>query len=105
MHKHVLDNAEAVEEEKEDSEAKCERDKLLNNNEHPNNSPTMSTKSVKSPTVSRNDEIQRQSMIKNLEKRNRKLSQRLSQTSVHSPMRKNGVLSMQSTIQERESVM
>lgn len=40
-----------------------------------------SVRSVRSPIETRNDEIQRQATIKGLEKRSRKLSQRLSQSS------------------------
>ena len=45
--------------------------------------------SAKSVSDSRNDEIHRQATLKGLEKRNRKLSQRLSEASLHSPHRKN----------------
>ena len=46
-------------------------------------------RSVRSPVETRNDEIQRQATIRGLEKRSRKLSQRLSQSSGGpSPFRK-----------------
>uniref|UniRef100_A0A7M5V0S9 Uncharacterized protein n=1 Tax=Clytia hemisphaerica TaxID=252671 RepID=A0A7M5V0S9_9CNID len=52
----------------------------------------------------RNDEIHRQATIRGLERRNRKLSQKLSEASLHSPYRKNGQI-MATPNMERESFM
>jgi hypothetical protein len=59
--------------------------------------------SVKSASDSRNDEIHRQATIRGLERRSRKLSQKLSETSLYTPYRKNG--QMVSPNGDRESFM
>ena len=62
--------------------------------------------SVKSASDSRCDEIHRQATIKGLERRSRKLSQKLSESSLHSPFRKNGHITITTpTNTERESFM
>lgn len=63
--------------------------------------------SVRSPNDTRSDEIHRQNTIKGLEKRNRKLSQRLSENSMYSAYRKNGLPSSNNNLNnfERESFM
>ena len=59
----------------------------------------------KSASDSRNDEIHRQATLRGLERRSRKLSQKLSESSLHSPYRKNGQIMSVPTNLERESFM
>ena len=60
--------------------------------------------SVKSASDSRNDEIHRQATIRGLERRSRKLSQKLSETSLYTPTyRKNGQTMVSNA--DRESFM
>lgn len=59
----------------------------------------------KSASDSRNDEIHRQATLRGLERRSRKLSQKLSESSLNSPYRKNGQIMSVPTNLERESFM